>query len=52
MDPYEYLDDSKKFDETQLLQKEDFCSHLTMENVTDADYTHAKRVYIMKLNML
>ena len=26
------------------LKKEDFYSHLTMEDITDADYTHTKRV--------
>ena len=25
-----------------LLEKEDFYSHLNMEDITDADYTHAK----------
>ena len=41
---YEYTDDWEKFNETSLLEKEDFYSHLNMEDVTDADYTHAKRV--------
>ena len=27
-----------------LLEKEDFYSHLNMEDVTDADYGHTKRV--------
>ena len=27
-----------------LLKKENFYSHLNMEDITDADYTHAKRV--------
>ena len=27
------------------LKKEDFDSHLNMEDITDADYVHAKRVY-------
>ena len=26
------------------LKKEDFYSHLNMEDITDADYAHAKRV--------
>ena len=30
--------------ETSLLEKEDFYSYLNMENITDADYAHAKRV--------
>ena len=34
----------KKFNETSLPKKEDFCSHLNMEDHTNVDYTHAKRV--------
>ena len=41
---YEHMDDSEKFNETSLLEKEDFYSHLNMEDITDADYTHVKRV--------
>ena len=26
------------------LKTQDFCSHLNMEDITDADYEHAKRV--------
>ena len=33
-----------KFNETSLPEKEDFYSPLNMEDITDADYTHAKRV--------
>ena len=42
--PYEYIDDWEKFSETLLPEKEDFYSHLNMEDNTDADYVHAKRV--------
>ena len=42
--PYEYMDDWEKFSEISLPEKEDFYSHLNMENITDADYAHAKRV--------
>ena len=42
--PGEYMDDWEKFDETSLPEKEDFYSHLNMEDITDADYAHAKRV--------
>ena len=38
------MDDLEKFNETTLSGKEDFYSHLNMEDITDADYTHAKRV--------
>ena len=34
----------KKINETSLLVTEDFYSHLNMEDITDADYVHAKRV--------
>ena len=33
-----------KFDETTLPEKEDLLSHLNIEDITDADYAHAKRV--------
>ena len=42
--PYEYMDDWEKFNETSLPEKEDFCSHLNMKDITDSDYAHAKRV--------
>ena len=38
------MDDWKKFNETSLPEKEDFYSHLNMEDITDADYAHGKRV--------
>ena len=38
------MDDYEKFNETSLTEKEDFCSHLNMEDITDADYAHTKRV--------
>ena len=38
------MDDWEKFNEMSLPEKEDFYSHLNMEDVTDADYVHAKRV--------
>ena len=43
--PYEYMDDREKFNETLLPEKEEFYSHLNMEYITDADCTHAKRVF-------
>ena len=42
--PYEYMDDSEKFNETKLPEKEEFYSNLNLEDITDADYMHAKRV--------
>ena len=38
------MDDWEKFNETSLREKEDFYSHLNMEDITDADYVHAKKV--------
>ena len=38
------MDDLEKFNETSLPEKEDFYSHLNMEDITDIDYTHVKRV--------
>ena len=42
--PYEYMDDCEKFNETTLPKKEEFYNNLNMEDITDADYIHAKRV--------
>ena len=42
---YEYKDDWEKFSEASLPEKEDFYSKLNIEDITDADYTQAKRVY-------
>ena len=38
------MDYWEKFNETSLPEKEDFYSQLNMEDITDADYVHAKRV--------
>ena len=38
------MDDWEKFNETSLPEKEDLYSHLNMEDITDADYAHAKRI--------
>ena len=37
------MDDWEKSNETSLPEKEDFCSHLNMEDITGADYAHRKR---------
>ena len=39
---YEYIDNWENFKKT--LPETDFYSHLNMEDITDADYTHAKGV--------
>ena len=41
---YEYMGFWEKFSNTSLPKKEDFYSHLNMEDITYADYVHAKRV--------
>ena len=43
--PYDYMKDQGKINKTLLLEKEDFYSHLNMEDITDAYYAHKKRVY-------
>ena len=43
--PYEYMDDWEKFIVSLLSEKQDFYSHLDIENITDADYTQRKRVW-------
>ena len=40
-----YMDDWEKFNETSLAEKEDFYSQLNMEDITDTDYSHTKRVF-------
>ena len=41
--PYKYLDWGK-FKQTSLPEKGGFCSYLNMEDITDGDFTHEKRV--------
>ena len=43
--PYEYIDSSKKFNETSLLDKEAFYSKLNKEGITDEKYAHAHKVW-------
>ena len=42
--PYEYMDEWERFNETKLSEKEEFYSNLNVEDITDADYMHAKRI--------
>ena len=46
--PYEYMNDWENLNETSSPEKEDFYNHLNREDTTDADYTHAKRVWNKK----
>ena len=43
--PYEYMDSWERFNETSLLDKEAFNSELNLEDCTDEDYTHYKKVF-------
>ena len=43
--PYEYRDSWQKFDETSLPDKEAFFSNRHMEDITDVDYRHGKKVF-------
>ena len=42
--PYEHMDEWEEFNQTPLPEKEEFYSNLNMEDITDADYIHAKGV--------
>ena len=39
------MDDREKFNERSLTEKENFYSHLDMEDITDADYAYTKKVW-------
>ena len=39
------MDSLKRFDETLFPDKENFYSNLNMENISDADYKHAQKVW-------
>ena len=43
--PYDYVDCTKKLDETSLPPKEAFYSKLTGDGITDEDYQHAHAVW-------
>ena len=43
--PYEYMDSWERFDETSLPEKEAFYNSLNMEDITEVDHRHAKRVF-------
>ena len=49
---YECMDDWEKFNELSLSEKEDFHDQLNMEDITDADYAHTKRVIIIKVRKI
>ena len=43
--PYDYMDSSEKFNDTQLPKREDFYSLLKDEDISDDKYNHAKEVW-------
>ena len=43
--PYEYMDSWEKFDETTIPPKEAFQSKLNLENITNKDYAHVRKVW-------
>ena len=43
--PYEYMDNSERFNDMLLPNKEAFYSNLNMEDITDTDYRHANKVF-------
>ena len=43
--PYEYIDNWERFDENTIPLKEAFYSELNLENITDKDYEHVKKVW-------
>ena len=42
--PYQYMDDWEKLNEATLPEEEECYSNLNMEEITDADYMHGKRL--------
>ena len=43
--PYDYMDSWERFNETLLPPKKDFCSELTLEDISEKDYNHAQKVF-------
>ena len=43
--PYEYMDNSERFDETSLPDKESFYCNINIEIIDDIDYTHGNNVF-------
>ena len=50
--PYEYMGSWETFDETSLPDKEAFCSSLNMEDITDVDHRHGKRLFKNFINKI
>ena len=45
LNPYEYMNDWEKLNESSLPTKEEIYNSLQMEDITDADDRHVKRVW-------
>ena len=43
--PYEYMDSWERYNENTIPPKEAFYSELNLENITDKDYEHVKKVW-------
>ena len=43
--PYEYMDNFERFNETSLSPSKSFYSELNLEDISDEDYNHAKKVW-------
>ena len=43
--PHEYVDIWERFDENKIRPKEAFYSEFNLENITDKDYEHVKKVW-------
>ena len=43
--PYEYMDSWERLHENTIPPKEAFYSELNLENITDKDYEHVKKVW-------
>ena len=51
--PYEYMDSWERFNETSLPLKKAFYSELNLEDITDKDYLHARKVWeVFEINNL
>ena len=42
--PYDYFDNTRKYNECKLPNKEEFFNKINNKNISDEDYDHAKNV--------
>ena len=43
--PYNYFDNTKKYNEQKLPNKEEFFNKINNKNISDEDYTHAQTIF-------